>query len=391
MNLADAVAGYLESGCTKQQRLGLEMEHFIENRDGQPVSYYGKHGVAELVRKLAKAEDRLDFENSNFLAIENPSYTITLEPGAQVEISLMPFADIADIKQLYDGFLKQIKEILSAYQYRIVAVGTRPELNSAEIPLIPKRRYTYMDEYFMHTGKRAKDMMRNSASCQVSIDYCDEQDFVKKYRAANLLSPLFALMMDTSEQKRGRYLERMQIWEAVDKQRTGVMPSIFDDGFGFYAYGEYVAGIPAIFMPDAEGGHDTGKVTMGELAKRYPLDSERIAHYISMIFPVVRAKDYIEIRPADSVEPAYVYGYCRLIQDIFYQTGIVEEILKLCPHNVQAILDARRELVKHGYEAVVYGRTAGDWMNILQEMTGFGNPGSEGEALWNWVLQKRGK
>ncbi|MFR3272840.1 MAG: hypothetical protein ACLTQI_02690 [Slackia sp.] len=37
-------------------------------------------------------------------------------------------------------------------------------------------------------------MMRASASTQVSIDYCDEQNCIKKMRVASVLAPLFALV-----------------------------------------------------------------------------------------------------------------------------------------------------------------------------------------------------
>ena len=41
-------------------------------------------------------------------------------------------------------------------------------------------------------------MMRATAATQVSIDYQDEADFVRKMRVANLLTPFFALLSDNA-------------------------------------------------------------------------------------------------------------------------------------------------------------------------------------------------
>ena len=46
---------YFQNGCKENcsQKLGLEVEHFIVVKEaGESVSFYGKHGVAELLERL---------------------------------------------------------------------------------------------------------------------------------------------------------------------------------------------------------------------------------------------------------------------------------------------------------------------------------------------------
>ncbi len=72
---------------------------------------------------------------------------------------------------------------------RLETCGYQPYAKAAKLPLIPKRRYEYMDAYFKHTETMEIRMMCGSASTQVSIVYLNQQDFVKKFQLAQMLSP----------------------------------------------------------------------------------------------------------------------------------------------------------------------------------------------------------
>ena len=67
---------------------------------------------------------------------------------------------------------------------------------AADAPLIPKKRYEFMDRYFKSSGRYGINMMRGTASTQVSIDFVNEWDFVRKYRFAYLIMPAIKLICD---------------------------------------------------------------------------------------------------------------------------------------------------------------------------------------------------
>ena len=54
----------------------------------------------------------------------------------------------------------------------LVPVGYNPVVaDPRELELIPKERYRDMDAYLSRRGRYARDMMRCTASTQVSLDY----------------------------------------------------------------------------------------------------------------------------------------------------------------------------------------------------------------------------
>ena len=109
-------------------------------------------------------------------------YNITLEPGAQIEISIKPTENICEIENIYGEFLSVINPILDKYSYRLTTLGYMPKNKAKDISLIPKKRYEYMNKYFKSVGTRGINMMRGTASAQVSIDFADEKDCVQKFK-----------------------------------------------------------------------------------------------------------------------------------------------------------------------------------------------------------------
>ena len=63
-------------------------------------------------------------------------------------------------------------------------------------------------------------MMKATAAVHVSIDYADEKDFVKKYRMANILHPIFAFLCSNTKNYAGKenhdILLRDDIWQHTD-------------------------------------------------------------------------------------------------------------------------------------------------------------------------------
>ena len=68
------------------------------------------------------------------------------------------------------------------YDYMLCAVGYQPASRVEDLTLIPKHRYDWMNEYFRTSGTGGMQMMRGTASTQVSIDYESEEDFAENCR-----------------------------------------------------------------------------------------------------------------------------------------------------------------------------------------------------------------
>ncbi len=190
------ITDYFRAGCKEDynRRIGVEIEHFVIKEDNTNATY---EEIAELLEAVF-GNEQCEYEQRSLLGCVTMEYAISLEPAAQLEISIFPRKTVQELEQIYEGFLKRMESYLGLRHMRLETCGYQPYAKAAELPLIPKRRYEYMDAYFKHTETMGIRMMRGSASTQVSIDYLNEQDFVKKFQLAQMLSPVLALLTENT-------------------------------------------------------------------------------------------------------------------------------------------------------------------------------------------------
>lgn len=355
------IANYIKQGCKYRQTedIGIELEHFIiEKESGKNVSYSGKYGVRSILEEISKFFDKKVFSEGFLIALSNGRYHLTLEPSAQLEISICPTSTIKEAEEIYEEFIKIITPVLDNLGYELITEGYRRTDQAENLELIPKKRYEFMDKYFETSGMLGKNMMRSTASVQISIDYADENDCVEKFRLANVLSPLFALICDNTKYFEGKKfngrMARTYIWDNVDRDRCGIVPNIFDTEFGFYKYAEYIYNNPAILVIKDGEPHFTGKEKISSIYKGKEILPEEAEHLLSMFFPDVRLKQYIEIRSADSMPIEYSLSYAALVKGIFKDTSMIN----IDHITVLDIENAKTELIKNGFNGFIYGEKA---------------------------------
>lgn len=355
---------YFQNGCKKNcvQQLGLEMEHFVvDQKTKESISYYGERGIAHLLERMRPSYSRVYYEGNQLLGLYNNDYSLTLEPAAQLEISINPDPEISWISSVYQNFRRQIAPILEEWGYELVTIGYQPKSCVQDLTLIPKKRYAYMDAYFKTSGTMGANMMRGTASAQISVDYYSERDFVRKIRAAYLLMPAIKFLTDCSPIFEGKpspgRMMRTQIWNQVDPVRCGIVPNLFSHDFGFETYARYLMQLPLIFIPQGEDAIPVGDQTAADLWKKREFSETDIEHILSMAFPDVRLKRYLEIRGADCMPFSYVTGYLALLKGIFFHEDALDEILRI-QADTEKILQAENSLMEKGFEGMIYGMTA---------------------------------
>ncbi|XP_075661345.1 glutamate--cysteine ligase, chloroplastic-like isoform X2 [Castanea sativa] len=68
---------------------------------------------------------------------------------------------------------------------------------------------------------------------KVNLDFSSEDDMIRKFRAGLAFQPVRKKLL-SFEGKPNAYLSmRSQIWTDTDNNRTGMLPFVFDDSFGF--------------------------------------------------------------------------------------------------------------------------------------------------------------
>lgn len=365
----ERLVGFFRAGCKVQKLIGLELEHFVVSRHTSESVTYQK-GVKQILERLLPTYGTPIYWRENIIGITREGAHITLEPAAQLEISIGPAECIKEIKNIYEEFISQLTPFLDEMDLKLVNKGYLPASRIDELPLLPKKRYEIMDEYFKSSGLMGKNMMKGTAATQVSIDYRDEDDFKKKFRVANILGPLFAFLCDNSnffegEPFKGRML-RTHIWNNVCPARSNVVPGALDDGFGFYEYAAYVFDMPSVMVPTRGDFMSTDKLPFSQMYAGKLLDENDIMHIISMAFPDVALKNHIEIRMADSLPIHLALAYTALIKGILYDDFNLDTIYNMTSgvrgHDVYY---AKQELMLKGLDGVIYNRPVRDWLKRL--------------------------
>ena len=175
---------------------------------------------------------------------------------------------------------------------------------------MPKGRYKLMNNYMEKVGTMGTAMMRRTCTVQVNLDFGSEADMVQKLRVSLALQPVAVALFSNSpffEGKiNGHKSWRSRIWRDLDADRTGMLPFVFDEGFGFEAWVQYVLDVPMYFVYrdgkyiDALGMsfRDFLKGELPALPGEKPLLSDWADH-LTTVFPEARIKQFIEQRGAD--------------------------------------------------------------------------------------------
>lgn len=366
----EKIIRYFKAGekCDGCMKAGVEIEHFVLDDRGNSMHY---EELVRMMEEMRTQEDTPYYEEGHLLGFYNDDYSVTLEPAAQLEISIAPKRTIKEIENIYLEFQKKTEDFLKSRGFHLVNRGYHPFMKAEELELIPKKRYEYMNQYFEKTGAMGKNMMRATASVQVSLDYTDEADFVEKYRLACILSPIFALITDNSPVFEGKKTEkrmvRTVIWNHTDPVRCGIFPQTFDEDFGYRAYAEYLYEHPPILVIDGEGhAIFTGDKKACEIYRDREMTEKEVEHLLSMYFPDVRLKNYIELRAGDSMELPFALAYAALVKTVFYTDKIRKELCSFFGNVGREDIEAAKlSLIDQGSQGMAYGRRAAEIIEKL--------------------------
>ncbi|RKG92326.1 glutamate--cysteine ligase [Corallococcus sp. CA053C] len=324
-----------------EHRLGLEHEKFIYPvGSAQPVPYEGPNGVGALLEKLAPGgyAPFRETPQSPVIALQRGIEAISLEPGGQFELSGSPFFTAREAHAENLAHLRDTKAAASQLGLRLVALGYRPVGTTGEMPWMPKTRYQVMRRTLPERGRLALNMMLMTSTGQVSLDWADEADCVKKTVTVARLSPLLVALYANSplvEGKPSGYMSfRSRVWEEVDPTRCGYLPSWFDGSFSYQAYVDWALDAPLLFLR-REGEYRHPKLTFRQLLKEgyegKPPDMGDWTDHLSTLFPEVRLKKVLEVRGADCASAEMTGALGALWRGILYDKQALDEAELLLP------------------------------------------------------------
>lgn len=310
--------------------IGTEHEKFVYRcADRRAPSYDEPGGIRDLLSALTDYGWSPVVESGNVIALTGPDGAISLEPAGQLELSGAQRAHLHETCAEAARHLDQCKAAGEKLGVCFLGLGMWPDKKRADLPVMPKGRYAIMLNYMPKVGTLGLDMMLRTCTIQVNLDYASEADMVRKFRVGLALQPLATALFANSpftEGKPNGFLSfRSRIWSDTDPDRTGMLPFVFEDGFGYERYLDYALDVPMYFV--FRDGHYidvAGQSFRDFLDGRLPgLPGEKprvsdFTDHLSTIFPEVRLKSFLEMRGADGGRWSRICGLPALWVGLLY-------------------------------------------------------------------------
>ncbi len=328
----------------EQWRIGTEHEKLVYRQETHAAPAYGEPGgIRDILLELRQFGWKPVEEGGQVIAMSGADGAISLEPAGQLELSGAPLENLHQTCAETGRHLEQVKTVGEKCGVGFLGLGMWPDKRRDELPVMPKGRYDIMLRHMPRVGSLGLDMMLRTCTIQVNLDYASEADMAKKFRTSLALQPLatalFANSPFTEGKPNGFLSYRSHIWSDTDPARTGMLPFVFDEGFGYERYVDYMLDVPMYFVfrdgkyIDAAGQsfRDFLAGKLPALPGELPRPSDWIDH-LSTAFPEVRLKSFLEMRGADGGPWNRICALPALWVGLLYDDGALDAAWDLVKH-----------------------------------------------------------
>jgi glutamate--cysteine ligase len=313
------LADYLAAGCkpAEQFRIGTEHEKFgFRLGDLATPPYEPTGGQPGCIRGLLEGLRRFDgtpiTDDGKIIGLKQGDAAISLEPAGQLELSGAPVETLHQTKAELEAHYDQVRSVARDLQMGFAPLGFHPLATREQMPWMPKGRYAIMRRYMPKVGARGLDMMTRTCTVQVNLDYSSEDDMLRKLRVSLLLQPLATALFANSPFSEGRpngfQSYRAYAWTDTDNQRSGIPRAMFEPGFGFERYVEWLVDqVPMYFIYRNGRYIDVAGASFRDyMAGRLHNVAGAVAtvgdfaDHVTTVFTDVRIKRFLEMRGADA-------------------------------------------------------------------------------------------
>ena len=375
---------YLASGCRPPEEwsIGTEHEKFgYRLSDRLPLPYEGACSVRAMLEGL---RDRFGWEAveeaGHIIGLQKDGANVSLEPGGQLELSGGMLENIHQTCDEVNEHLREVKTIADEIGAGFIGLGASPDWTADQVPVMPKGRYALMTRYMGQVGTHGTQMMYRTCTVQVNLDFESEADMVQKFRTSLALQPvataLFAASPFFEGKVNGWQSWRARIWRDTDPDRTGMLPFVFEDGFGFEQYVDYALDVPMYFVyRDGKYIDALGQSFRDFLDGRLPaLPGEKPtlsdwADHLTTIFPEARLKRFLEMRGADGGPWRRLCALPALWVGLLYDRSALDGAWDLAKGWTAEERDQlRHDAAKYGLRAEIGGRSLRDVARDVLEL-----------------------
>ncbi|KAI3430867.1 hypothetical protein D9Q98_009276 [Chlorella vulgaris] len=337
----DDLVKYIAAGCRprEQWRIGTEHEKLGYNvADGKRLTY------EQIAALLTRIQERFGWkpiiEEGKIIGLTQDGQSVTLEPGGQFELSGAILDTLHKTCAEVNSHLYQVRSISEELGIAFLGVGFDPKWRYEEVSMMPKARYAIMRDYMPTRGDLGRDMMFRSCTIQVNLDFESEADMVEKMRIGMALQPVATALFANSPFKEGKATGfkswRSHVWTDTDPDRCGTLPFVFEEGFGFERYVDYVLDVPMYFVYRNGTYHNVAGQSFRDFmdGKLPGLPGEKPTlvdweTHMTTVFPEVRLKKFLEMRGADGGPWRLICALPALWVGLLYDEQAQSEALAL--------------------------------------------------------------
>ena len=271
--------------------------------------------------------------------------TLTFEPGGQLEYSSYPCSSLVDLKNRVTTIQDKLTSIFHEHRSFFVQAGINPTETVKTVGLqVKKPRYQCMNHYFKMLSPYGQEMMRLTGAIQITLDFGhDESTLVKRYLGSQLLTP-FATAIFANSSYLGKKNTpckgyRSRIWRHLDPSRT-MFPSLKkivqenSKASCVESYLDFVLNSNVIFIEKSGQLLPVNKnITLKEwmdegINNTYP-DIHDLEICLSLLFPNVRPKGFLELRAVDCLPKKWQLIPACFFSGLLYHPESLDKTIEL--------------------------------------------------------------
>lgn len=395
---ADALRQYFHRFAkpAAERLVGIECELLaVDDQTGEALSYSGSRGVETVLNELAYefGYEKI-IENGHTIGLKKGSNLISLEPGGQIELSAEPVKSVHQVRAQLDAFFFELKTVAQFIGHiEFLAYGIQPFSSNQKIEWVPKLRYGIMSKYLGKHGRLAHDMMKRTASNQVSFDYSSEHDAFEKMCIAMRLSSIATAMFANSSFSKGKpsgfVTERLHIWRYTDPARSGLLENLLCPQASFDAYLNYLLDLPMMFIVRKDKWITIPNLTFRKFIEKgfrgEHATEEDFALHLSTVFPEARFKQYLEIRGADGQRTHMIPAVAAFWKGILYDDEVrLEACALLKKWTEKDYIKLHQDVETLGLKAKVKGKPI---LDIAKQLVKLSEKGLEKHPSFNAAEQ----
>lgn len=334
---AHVAALALTPGAT--HRVGLELElHLVD------LAAPGRRPTWAAVQTLLAALPAMPHGSS-----------VTVEPGAQIELSTPPGDDVVDAVAALRGDREALRVALAEHGFGAAPLGADPARPVQRVN--PHPRYAAMEQHFEARGCAlpGRSMMSATAALQVNLDAGPAEGWSARIAHLRSLVPMLVAASSTSPYLGGRasgwHSMRQETWYGIDHGRSDPIPA----GEPTVAWALYALNAPVMLLrhdgPDgtSELRPVTELVAFGDwlrdpsrLGRRATLAD--LDYHLTTLFPPVRPRGYVELRCLDALPDRWWPALAALTATLVDDPEAADAAAELC----QPVAHAWETAARHG-------------------------------------------